>query len=224
MNTIKIYGILLFLFSSVLLNAQSIEVALNLQPGISYAGIDNSVYKDASVSPSFAFRGGIDGTYFFNDTWGARLGVNLLTTRYHEIAVFPGIPEEGVLVEDRVIKFPTPIYYFSVPVQAVYKLPSKNIGLNLIAGMQYNFYLGSKDNGLYKAQQYPWYYKGYISSNIGVELNKAITDKLVVSVGLTADIPFSNFLKTNDGVVQLNNKSRLWQVFVPLRLTYHFKK
>jgi hypothetical protein len=223
MNTIKTYFILLVLACSTLVNAQSIEVSLNLQPGLSRGAIDNAVNNNTTIPVSFAFRGGLEGTYFFNDTWGARLGVNWLTTRYHEVGVFTNSPEEEI-IETTTVKYAIPIYYLSVPVQAVYKLASKSIGINLMAGMQYHFYLGSKDNDLYKAQQYPWYNKGYISSNLGVEFNKPITDKLVVSVGLTANIPLSNFLKTNDGVVQLNNKNRLWQVFMPLKLTYQFKK
>ncbi|MDV7140364.1 outer membrane beta-barrel protein [Maribacter sp. TH_r10] len=223
MNTIKTLGMLLLFSCSTLLHAQSIEVALNLQPGLSRGAIDNAVYDNTTIPVSFAFRGGLEGTYFFNNTWGVRLGVNWLTTQYHEVGVFYNSPEEET-VETTTVKYAIPVYYLSVPVQAVYKLSSENININLMAGMQYHFYLGSKDNDLYKAQQYPWYNKGYISSNIGVELNKAITNTLAVSVGLTADIPLSNFLKTNDGVVQLNNKNRLWQVFMPLKLTYQFKK
>lgn len=213
----------MLLCSSALLRAQSMEVSLNVQPGLSRGAIDNAVYNNTSTPIAFAFRGGLEATYFFDATWGTRLGVNWLTTRYHEVGVFPNSPEEEI-TETTTVKYAIPIYYLSVPVQAVYKLPSNNIGIDLMAGLQYNVYLGSKDNDLYKAQQYPWYKKGYISSNIGVELKKPITDKLIVSVGLTADIPLSHFLKTNDGVVQLNNKNRLWQVFMPLKLTYQFKK
>lgn len=225
MEKIKTYGIFLFLLSSVLLNAQSsIEISVCLQPGISHETIDNAVYDANFIPVSFAFRGGIEGACFFDETWGARLGVNWLTIRYHEIGIYTVLPEEGKeFTETTIVNIPIPIYYLSVPVQAVCKLPSNNISINLLAGLQYNVYLGSKDNDLYKAQQYPWYKKGHISSNLGVELHKPITDKLVVSVGLTADIPLSNFLKENDGIAQLNNKSRLWQVFVPLKLTYQFK-
>lgn len=219
MDLIKIYIISFFLFNSVLLNAQSpIEISVNLQPGISHEAIDNEVYNITTVPASFAFRGGLEGTYFINDTWGVRLGINILTTRYHEESIF------SMFNESTTIKTPISIYYLSTPLQAVYKLPSKKIGINLMTGLQYNIYLGSKDNTLFNVQKYPWYKKGYVSSNVGLEFYKALNSKLSLSIGFTVDIPFTNFLEENDGIAQLNNKSLLWQVFVPLKLTYQLKK
>ncbi|GAB5552190.1 MAG: hypothetical protein Sapg2KO_17810 [Saprospiraceae bacterium] len=208
---------------STLSNAQSLEVSLNLQSGISYASIDNIVYENASVSSALAFRGGIEGTYFFNDIWGARIGGSLLTTHYHEVDEAYSLSEDGVEVP-AITSAKIPTYYLSMPTQAVYKIPLKNIDIKLAAGMQYHFYLGSKDNALQKVQQYPWYKKSYLSGNFGLAFSKSLNDKFSLSLGFTTEMPFTNFLEANDGIAQLNSQSRLWQVFIPLKFTCLFKK
>ncbi len=221
---IKTSIFLMLLCSSTLVRAQVMEVSINLQPGFSHETIDNPVYNSTTVPLSFAFRGGLEGTYFFNETWGARLGLDFLTTRYHDVGIFPVFSETNELLETTTQKYPISIYYLSVPVQAVYKMPLEHIGINLMAGFRYHSYLGSKDNAMYDAQKYPWYKTSYLSGNVGVEFYKSLTDNLLVSVGVTTDFAFTNFLEENDGVVQLNDKNRLWQMFVPIKLTYQFKK
>ncbi len=221
---IKTSIILILLCSSALVSAQSMEVSINLQPGFSQETIDNPVYNSTTVPLSFAYRGGLEGTYFFNDTWGARLGMDFLTTRYHDVGVFPVFSETKEVLETTTQKFPISIYYLSVPVQGVYKIPLEHIGINVMAGFRYHSYLGSKDNAMYDAKKYPWYKTSYLSGNFGLEFYKSLTNNLLISVGITTDLAFTNFLEENDGVVQLNNKSRLWQIFVPVKLTYQFKK
>lgn len=86
MQSVRIFCIIFIVFANTnTLKAQAFDISVSLQPGIMHVAIDNEAHKITSVPSSFAFRGGAEGTYYFNKTWGARLGVDLLTSKYYEV-------------------------------------------------------------------------------------------------------------------------------------------